>query len=221
MFHYLWSVWRAIQLGLGLQPDIVQIATNTPNATWIAFGVVMTAGISVLIGQSVILFANQVQPGRFLMSLVINGLLLVVGWIVWTTAVWAIGMWLFAEDASFVLILRLIGLSYAPLVFGFLILMPYLGPFIQRVLYAWSFIVALQAVKLTFHVGFWHALVAAGIGWLLLAVITATIGRPVVALRNYVWHRLTGTALDASANEVLQQFAIDKSAQAASKGDKS
>ncbi len=181
----------------------------------------MAAGISVLIGQSVILFANQVRPGRFLLSLLINGLLLVVGWVVWATAVWAIGMWLFAEEPSYTLVLRLIGLSYAPLVFGFLILMPYLGPFVQRVLYAWSFVVALQAVELTFHVGFWSALTAAGLGWLLLAVITATIGRPVVALRNYVWHRLTGTELDASANEVLQQFAIDKSARAASKGDKS
>src|SRR5690606_32385702 len=115
MFEYLWSVWRAIQLGLRLQPDVVQIAETYPNANWVAFGVVMTAGISLLMGQSVILFLNQVKPARFVVSLVSNGIVLVAGWAIWSATVWASGRWLLAEEPSFDIVLTLIGLSYAPL----------------------------------------------------------------------------------------------------------
>lgn len=219
MFDYLWSVWRAIQLGLRLQPDVVQIADTYPHATWIAFGVVMLAGISLLVGQSVILFLNQVRPGRFVLSLVINGLLLVAGWIVWSAAVWGIGHWIFVAEPRFALILRLVALSYAPLVYGFLILMPYLGPFVQRLLYVWSFLIALRAVEYTYNVGFWAALLCVGLGWLVLLLITATVGRPVVAVRNWVWHRLVGTPMGASATELLQQFAVDQAATETHKGD--
>jgi len=219
MLEYLWSVWRAIQLGLRLEPDVVDIAGTHPNAGGVVFGVVVVAGISLLIGQSVILFANQVRPGRFALSLLINGLLLVAGWIMWSAVVWITADFLFDESPRFVLVLRLIGLSYAPLVFGFLILMPYLGPFVQRVLYTWSFLIALKAVALVYQVGFWPALACVGIGWLLTMALTATVGRPVVALRNRIWHYFTGTAKGLSVQEILQQFAVDESPSSKHKGD--
>jgi hypothetical protein len=220
MFEYLWSVWRAIQMGLGLQPEMLQVVDTYPNAGWIVFGVVMTAGISVLVGQSVILFLNQVKPGRFVVSLVINGLLLVVGCLVWGTAVWAVGNWLFDINAEYSLVLKLTGLSYAPLVYGFFVLMPYAGPFIGRLLYGWSFLIMLRVVAYTFQVSFWPALGCVGLGWLLLMLLTVTIGRPVVALRSRVWHRVTGTALEASAQELLQQLAIDDPDKVLQKGEK-
>lgn len=217
MLEYLWSVWRAIQLGLELQPDVIEIAERHPNASWVAVGIVMAAGISLLLGQSVILFLNQVKPGRFVVSLVSNGIVLVIGWVLWSASVWVIGRWLFAEKPTFEMALTLIGLSYAPLVFGFLILTPYLGPFVQHLLYAWSFIISLRAVSLIFQVGYWPALLCVGTGWLLLMLLTATIGRPVVAFRNWAWHRITKTPKGAPAHELLKQFALDQSLPAPSK----
>jgi hypothetical protein len=171
----------------------------------------MTAGISLLLGQSVILFLNRISPGRFALSLVMNGLLVVVGWIIWSAIVWDIGSWLFTEEPPFHLVLTLIGLSYAPEVFGFLILMPYLGPFVQRFLFAWSFVVALRAVAFTFHVTFWPALLCVGIGWSAVGLFTPTVGRPVVSLRNRIWRQMTGTPKGASARELMAQFARDQS----------
>lgn len=212
MVEYIWSVWRAIQLGLSLHPEVASYGESFPNAPWIAFGVVMTAGISLLLGQSVILFLNQVPPGRFILSLVTNGLLLVAGWLFWSFSVWGIGRWLFPEEPPFGFVLVLIGLSYAPLVFGFLVLMPYLGPFIQQALYVWSFAVALQSVAIAFDVTFWPALLCVGLGWLALMVVTATIGRPIVALRNWIWKSVTTTQMDTPIHEVMKQFAYEQSA---------
>lgn len=221
MFEYIWSVWRAIQLGLGFTPDAVQIVESHPNAVWVAFGVVMVAGISVLLGQSVILFLNQVSPGRFAVSLIGNGILLVVGWVFWSLIVWVIGSEIFDQSVHFNTMLALIGLSYAPLVFGFLVLMPYLGPFVQRVLYAWSFIIALRSVEYLFHVGLFRALICVGVGWLLLMLLTSTVGRPIVALRNWAWHAITKTPLNAPLQETLKQFALDQSKPIKPDGDES
>jgi hypothetical protein len=218
MFEYLWAVWRAIGLGMNFEPSVVQIVETYPNAFWIAFGVVMVAGISLLLGQSVMLFLNQVTPRRFAMSLVINGLLLVAGWAVWASAVWIIGTWLFDEAPPFATVLKLIGLSYAPLAYGFLILMPYAGPFISRLLYAWSFIIALQAVIFTFNASFWAALVCVGLGWLLIMVLSSTIGRPVVALQNWIWLRTTGMQANATAHELSAQFSGIEAAKDKSQG---
>jgi hypothetical protein len=214
VFEYLWSLWQAIQLGLNLDPETVQLAATIPNASWIALGVVMTAGISILLGQSVILFANQVSPRRFVLSLISNGVLVVVGWIFWSVIVWLIGNWLFTQEPEFTLVLRLIGLSYAPLVFGFLVLMPYLGPFVNRVLYAWSFVIALRSIMFTFSVTFWQALLCVGIGWLMLMLLTATVGRPLVAIRNWFWYRVTRVSSSVSPKEFLEQLAISKSTPA-------
>lgn len=221
MFEYLWSVWRAIQLGMRLSPDTVQIVETHPNAIWIAFGVVMVAGISLLLGQSVILFMNQVSPGRFAISLISNGIWLVVGWLFWAITVWVIGNELFSQDVPLRIMLALIGLSYAPFVFGFLILMPYLGPFVQRVLYVWSFIIALRSVEYLFRVGFVQALVCVGIGWLLLMLMSSTIGRPIVALRNWIWHAITKTSINTPLQEKLREFALEHSKPVKPNGEES
>lgn len=105
------------------------------------------------------------------------------------------------------------------MVYGFLILLPYLGPFVQRLLYTWSFIIALRAVAYTFHVGFFPALLCVGLGWLIIMLLTATIGRPLVAFRNWFWYRLTGTRLDTTAQELLKQLALRYSTQPTAKGE--
>jgi hypothetical protein len=207
-FEYIGNVLRAIGLGLTLKANGVQIAQRYPHANWIAFGVVMVAGISLLLGHSVILFLNQIRPSRFLFSLVANGLLLAIGWVIWSAAVWGVGSLLFARAPSFDLALKVIAFSYAPLAFAFLSLMPYLGPFVLRLLYAWSFLIAIRAIALTFDVHAWQALLCVGIGWLLLVLLTSTVGRPLIALQDWLWHRITGTHAGLPTRELPTPFAI-------------
>ena len=201
--EYFVTLWRVINRALWLDPALLEAAGAAagteagPRAFALAIGVVVVAGVSTLLGQSVTLFINRVRPGRFVLSLVMNGLLLVIGWLVWALVLWVIGLWLFPITPTYRTMLLLIALSYAPLAFGFLILIPWMGPFIQRLLYVWSFIIVVGALMFEFQVGFVPALVAAGIGWLVLLGMTLTIGRPIVALRNLLWHKVTGSRMDA------------------------
>lgn len=103
-------------------------------------------------------------------------------------------------------IVFLVGMSTAPLVFGFLILIPYLGPAIGKVLSVWQLLIMTTAVEYAFQVGFIQAAVCVGLSWLLMLLLSNTIGRPVVALRNLIYRKVTGSDLDSTTQDILLEY---------------
>jgi hypothetical protein len=92
-----------------------------------AFILLLLAGVSLTIGQSVVLFLNRVSPGRFALALVLGGLELVLEALIWITSVWIVVGLLGASRPHLVETLDVIGLAYAPFLFGVLIFLPYVG----------------------------------------------------------------------------------------------
>ncbi len=150
---------------------------------------------------------NRVRPTRFALSLLLNGIVFTISLLIWGLAIWAIGSLLFPTQPGLGLVLRLIGLSAAPYIFGFLVLIPYLGEFVYRVLSVWSAVIAAGATAYSFRVGWWPAFFVVAAGWLLVWALSNTIGRPVLAARNRAWQAAAGTRLDASVADILTQFA--------------
>jgi hypothetical protein len=210
MLEYIFYLWRAITMALTLRPEVAQAVERLPGSSRVVLGVVFLAGASMLLGQSVVLFINRVRPRRFLLSLATNGLLYILGAAIWALMLWLIGRWLFVREPSFGLTLQLVGLSFAPQVFGVLILVPYAGPFIQRVLATWSLLIAAGAVQFSFQVPFAEALLCVGTGWLVLWLLTASAARPLAALRKRIAQAVVGTHLYASARELLAALAKDE-----------
>ncbi len=182
MLEYISQVMNAIRLGLTMSPQTLAVVQVPPNARWVALGLLVVAGVSMLLGQSVVLFVNRVPPKRFTLSLLVNGLLFVAGIFFWALMVWATGNFLLAETATYRQILLIIALSYAPLVFGFLILLPYAGSAIQVLLYVWSMLAAVRGVETLFAAGFWASLVVVTLSFAMMFTIQTTIGRPIWAI---------------------------------------
>ena len=59
----------------------------------IGLGIALLAGLSQAVGQAFILFVNQVRPLRFAISLVVEALLFLSGFLVWATSTWLVA-WL-------------------------------------------------------------------------------------------------------------------------------
>jgi hypothetical protein len=72
-------------------------------------------------------------------------------------------------------------------------------------------LIAAGATAYSFKVGWWPALAVVGLSWLLIWVMSNTIARPVIALRNRAWQTVAGTSLDATVGDILTQFAVDHS----------
>ncbi len=205
--EYFVLVFEAIGYALRLDPTVYDMVINHPEGVNIIRGIVFLAGMSMLLGQSVILFVNRVRRGRFFFSLVINGLVFLISYAIWGLGVALIAWLLFdVTIAGEVYVVFLVGLSTAPLVFGFLILIPYVGPAIGKILNVWQLLIMTTAVEYAFQVGFIQAAICVGLSWLLMLLLSNTIGRPVVSLRNFIYRKVTGSDLDATTQDILLEY---------------
>lgn len=207
VWEYFGLVFEAIGYTLRLDPRVYSEVILHPEGAAIIRGIVFLAGMSMLLGQSLMLFVNRVRRGRFLLSLVINGLVFLITYAVWGIFVAFIAWLMFDVNiVELVIILFLVGLSTAPLVFGFLILIPYMGPAIGKVLSVWQLLIMTTTVQFTFDVGFIQAAVCVGLSWLLMLILSNTIGVPVVKLRNFTYRKITGSDLDATTQDILLEY---------------
>lgn len=212
IFEYIDGLFIVIWHALTLDPRLYKVVSENSLAGWIILGIVFLSGASVLLGQSAVLFINRVRRGRFFFSLGLNGFMYVVSYLVWGITIGLIGRALFEFDPGPGAITRMVGLSTAPLVFGFFILIPWMGPFIGRILNVWGFLILVSVVEFGFQVGLIGALICVGLGWLVMMLINNFVGRPVIALRNKIWQRVAGTTLDANAQDLLLQFSQSEDA---------
>jgi hypothetical protein len=204
--RYFVYLWGAITHALWLDPGVFDFVEQYPQSAWLVVGIVFLAGASTLLGQSAVLFINQVRRSRFVISLITNGIMFIISYFVWGLTVYIVGRILFQLDPPWGQFVRMVGLSTAPLVFGFFVLIPWMGPFLGKVFNVWSFLILLAIVEHQFQIGFWGATLCVGLGWLVSLALTNTIGRPVVALRNKVFQRVSGSKLDTTADELLLHF---------------
>lgn len=206
LFRYFAYLWGGITHALRLDPGVFAFVEEYPQSAWVVAGIVFLAGASTLLGHSAVLFINRVRKSRFVISLITNGLVFVVSYIVWGLIVWLVGRILFGIDPPWGQFVRMVGLSTAPLVFGFLVLIPWMGPFVGKVLNVWSMLILIAIVEHQFKIGFWGAVVCVGLGWLASLALTNTIGRPLAAFRNKLFQKVSGSKLDSTADDILLQF---------------
>ncbi len=206
LFRYFAYLWAGITHALRLDPDVFAFVEQYPQSAWVVAGIVFLAGASVLLGHSAVLFINQVRKSRFVISLITNGIVFIISYVVWGFIVWLVGRLLFSIDPPWGQFVRMVGLSTAPLVFGFLVLIPWMGPFVGKVLNIWSMLILIAIVEYQFKIGFWGAVICVGLGWLASLALTNTIGRPVAALRNKVFQMVSGSKLDSTADDLLLRF---------------
>jgi hypothetical protein len=205
--RYFTYLWGAITHALWLDPEVFKFVEQYPRSAWLVAGVVFLAGASTLLGQSAVLFINQVRRSRFLISLITNGIVFIISYVVWGVTVYIVGRILFQLDPPLGPFVRMVGLSTAPLVFGFFVLIPWMGPFVGKVLNVWSFLILIAIIEYQFKIGFWGALLCVGLGWLASLALTNSIGRPIVAMRNKVFQKVSGSKLDLTADDLLLTFA--------------
>lgn len=201
-FGHVWEVfWRA----LVLDEQLLQAALTAPigQSGWIVVTIGVLAGAAQLLGQSVVLFLNRVAPRRFMLSLLLNGVIFFTGLLIWSAFIWLIGR-AFGYTTSFGLVARMVGLGSAPYVFSLFVLVPYAGPFLGRIVAVWSFLVTLGMLRFTYQTSLWSALLIVGAGWLVMVTLGALVGRPLGSLRKRLFPREIDASLNSTAQALLK-----------------
>jgi hypothetical protein len=208
---FLSAMWEVIKGVLGLDPEIFRTAIFLPGAWKMALAIVFVAGLSDMLGQSVVLFANRVTPRRFIASTVMSGIMLIVSVFFYAFTIWLIVKFVIGMERSyFSEVLILVSLSYAPLVFSFFTLLPYLGNFIYQTVRVWSLLALVVGVAAVAQSNFWGGILACLLGWLFIQFITHMPIFKIKAIDAWVWRMMTGTSLRMDTLMLADQLAIER-----------
>lgn len=144
-----------------------------------AYAILLVAGASLLLGQSVALIINRTPRYRFVLSLIVSGLVFAFGILVWATTI-AVAAWLLGLDGpeAGVELFPYVALGEAPLFWAFLALAPYVGPRLLNALEIWAFFATTVGVSVALDIDPADAVLTTLIGWLISRAVRATIGRP-------------------------------------------
>ncbi len=191
-----------IRRALGLDPAIFALVEHSPHGLQVALTVVVLAGFSDALAQSVILFVNRVTPRRFAIAILLSTISHLAGYLLWTASIWLVGRYVFHQDAPFQVVARAVGLAYAPQILSFFVLTPYAGSFFGMVLAVWTLLATLVAVQVGLDLSLWQAVAASGLGWILIQLWRRTLGRPILALERWFQRRTVGVPLDSRLQEI-------------------
>ena len=204
------TFWRIVTAILGRQQGVIAELHNQPGVLWLSIVIdcVVLAGISERIGQSAVLFVNEVKPRRMVASLVIGGILFVGGYLIWVASIYAVAVALFDPSASLQAVVRAVGLGYVPLFLAFLALIPYFGTGILTILYFWTFTAIASAVSVVLSLALWQATLASVIGGMVVLLMRGTVGRPLVKLARRMRNVAAGKRLVLKINEAVEKRSL-------------
>lgn len=205
IFHFIQTLWALVGGALRLDPAAF-VAMNSPGTGLLAATILFLAGVSETLGQSVVLLANRVKPGRFVLSLLLNGILFIVSAFVWGATIWGIATLVYHTHQPFLGVMKSVSLAYAPVLFSFLTLLPYMGTFINRVLSVWSFLAVLVALDATMGLHLTQALVCALFGFIFLLALKYTLGRPFIAVERWIRRATAGVSSTVEVKDLVEKI---------------
>lgn len=196
------TLWQTIQDALRLETAIFADIQRAPGGIGVALLIVVLAGVSESLGQSLVLFINRVPPGRFALALSITAASHLVGYALWTVSVWLVGVYVFQRSEPIMAIASAVGLAYAPQLLAFFALTPFLGNAFSIWLSLWSMLAIVVAVRVGLGLETWQAVAASGLGWALIQLWRRTLGRPIYALGRWLQRRAAGVPLEFSPTDL-------------------
>lgn len=171
---------------------------------WAFIPTIFFAGLSESVGQSFVLFINRVKPSRFIPSVLMNTLLFLFGYFETVFVIWLTAKFLLGYDDIILQIMYAVGVSYVPLLFSFLTLLPYLGPGIVRILYLLSYTIMVNRLHQAIGFPVREAVVTVLLSFVVLMVVRGTIGRPLRSIVKAVQNRIAGTPLEQNIMKAME-----------------
>ncbi len=210
---FIVTLWEIIRGVLSFDANAYLAVLSQEGGGRISLSVLFLSTLSISLGQSVVLFANRVGRRRFIMSLILSAILLIIGVYIWTTAVWLLSATLFDSHQSFQTVFIVVALSYAPLIYGCLVLLPYLGNIIYMVLRVWIFLVLLMAVQALFGFSLFDAILCSFLGWVILELIVRIPA--ITAVEHWLWRVFSGKEELGETQDIVAEFvqSVRQSAQ--------
>ncbi|MBL1178358.1 CAAX protease [Pantanalinema sp. GBBB05] len=199
--------WEILGYVFALNSEAFRVIIREPSGLTLAITVIFLAGLSQAIAQSIILFINRVKPARFVLSVLINALLLAAGFFFLVFSTWLVI--LFSRTTAAVEISKLfivLGISYAPLIFSFFGAIPHLGNPMLIALSIWNLLAMVVGLATLTTTGLGRAFTYVILGWIVLQIWQRTIGRPIAKLGHLLLNQVAGVDLATDRQDLMDVY---------------
>jgi len=203
---------------MGFSRDAFMLAASSPQAQTAALAIAFLAGVSEMLGQSVILVVNRIPLYRFLASLAFTGATYVLTALIWTASAFAVAPLTnvgLLEVANVAGVAGIVSLAFAPRLLGVFSIAPYFGVAFGNILDTWAMALAIFGLHVALGLPLGAAIFCGGAGWLVAFTVRIWFGRllakPLARLRILI----SGSALERSPQQIIDDMmaAIKKSAK--------
>lgn len=195
---------RTVRLALGMNPEIYTLAQQASNGLTVALLIMLLAASSEAVGQSVVLFLNRVRPWRFALAVALSVVANIIGYLLWSTAIWLAVRLVFGVEIAFVAALVVVGLAYAPQLLAFFEMAPYFGNLFAFALSLWTMTAIVIAIRWGMGLELWQAGATGVISWLAIQMWRRSVGRPIYALGRWLTRGAAGKPLPWKVDDVVE-----------------
>jgi hypothetical protein len=179
-----------------LQPAaFAQAVSASREATLLGLAIVLLAGLSEAVAASIILFVNRVKPARLFFSWATGALLFLFGYGFLVISTWLVCRLPWTPHLGLRELAIVLGLSYAPMLFAFLGVLPYLGPGIFTLLRIWNLLAMVVGVEAVGRVGIPTAAICVALGWSVMLLAQRSFGKPIALLGTRLLDAVAGVQL--------------------------
>ncbi len=189
------EVWQLLGGVMQLRGDAYLAALSVEGSTLAALAVVLAAGLSETVAQSIVLFANRVKPARFLFSLLVDAVLFTFGFGFVVLSTWLVCRLPGTPHVALGDLALVLAMSYAPMLFAFLGALPYLGSGLLSALRVWHFLAMVVGVAVIARVDVFAAATYVWLGWLVMVLAQRSFGKPIVALATRIIDAVAGVQI--------------------------
>jgi len=198
--------WSLVSGVLLLKSETFNLVVNLPLGLVASILIVLLAGLSQTFGQSVMLFVNRVRPLRFILSVAIAAVIFVFNYNFWVLSTWIVARWVFEVNLTLLEIIKTLGFSYAPLLLGFLMVIPYFGMPILIILSIWTLMAIATGLGAISHLGLWQAFECCLGGWLVLQASQRIFGKAIAQITNDLIDWVAGVDLITKPDYIEQML---------------
>lgn len=158
-----------------------------------SIAVLFVCGFMESIGtRTPLLMLNRVPLRRSVYHWAVFAGVHVLGQLLWAASVWGLVQLIYGHRADFSDVVLIVAISYLPYFFGFMFLLPYLGPLLMYGSGIVSLAIALLLIGVAFDLGPLQAIVGVFAGWLLLRLLERWQSQPTQVVQQWLWHMTTG-----------------------------
>jgi len=208
LFATVGSMLRLVGGSLRLDPQAFLAAFQAGrDATGLLIWIVLIGGLSLMVGQSVVLFANRVSPARFILSLVLGAINFLLDVLIVVIVVWGMANLLSGRAWLLGQVGRAVALASAPYWFSLFFLIPYFGLILERALKFYVVLALIVAVQSIFGIPFLDAILASVAALLISQFVSGILGKFLDPLADRITYALVGDTRLENAREIYKLFA--------------